>query len=116
VGERIQLGARLKGLSVLGSESSIVATYELINPKNVPVGGGGSVRIEFAALDAIDKQLGGTGCPSDEQRIDLAAKFLRPLIVGNFERVEPSTEREDVTIHAHGVVASARPSGPPEGA
>ena len=98
VEETTQLGARLKGISI--REATVVAEYTLIDPTGAELGGDGAIQISFAALDAMHQRLGGCEPLSEAERLDLAAKWLRPLFVLSFAR------RQDVTVQAKGVVVT----------
>lgn len=100
-----QFGARLEGLVIDEGGQTVVAHYELVDAAGTVLGGGGEVSISFAALDVIDARLGGTKKLTVDQRLDLVAKFMRPLIVATFE---PQPAPVDCVVNAHGVHVDAR--------
>lgn len=110
----VKVGTRLK--TILGDGETLVITYDLVDPAGTIHADAATIRIPFAALDLIDQRLGGTEPLTLEQRIDLVAKFLRPLTVWTFTRREasqaPPPQRQDVTVNAHGSRAgSVAPPG-----
>lgn len=115
MGEIIQLGALLRKVSVLVSESRVAAAYDFVDPRTgVVLADGGELRICFAALDAINRHIGGTEPElSIEQRIDLAVKFFPQKFTVGMERVgdRPEPERQDVTVVAHAPVRDAVAGG-----